>query len=285
MKLTYLGTAASEGWPALFCDCPICLEAQKRGGKDHRNRACALIDSDLLIDVSPDLYAARVRLDVSLSGVRTLLITHSHADHFALPQMGWYAPNFRKAARLEPLVIAGSEKTGEAYRAMYEAWNSRFTRDWLRFQVLRPFEPTELNNARVTLFPAQHGADGASVYRIERDGQSILYLHDTGLIYDEVWADLKRHAPVSLVSLDAVCGPNRASEGSGHMSFVQDAEIRERMLAEGVANDKTLFVSNHICIHCCTSNGAFIFHEDMENILRPLGLIPSYDGLSIDLSL
>ena len=220
-----------------------------------------------------------------LSGVRTLLITHSHADHFALPQMGWYAPNFRKAARLEPLVIAGSEKTGEAYRAMYEAWNSRFTRDWLRFQVLRPFEPTELNNARVTLFPAQHGADGASVYRIERDGQSILYLHDTGLIYDEVWADLKRHAPVSLVSLDAVCGPNRASEGSGHMSFVQDAEIRERMLAEGVANDKTLFVSNHICIHCCTSNGAFIFHEDMENILRPLGLIPSYDGLSIDLSL
>ena len=76
MKITYLGTAASEGWPAEFCECDICRAAMKRGGRDLRLRSCALIDDDLLIDVSPDIYAARVKLDVSLAHVRAVLITH-----------------------------------------------------------------------------------------------------------------------------------------------------------------------------------------------------------------
>ena len=48
MKITYLGTAASEGWPAEFCECDICRAAMKRGGRDLRLRSCALIDDDLL---------------------------------------------------------------------------------------------------------------------------------------------------------------------------------------------------------------------------------------------
>ena len=41
MKLQYLGTAAAEGMPAVFCQCPICREAARPGGKDLRiiNRA------------------------------------------------------------------------------------------------------------------------------------------------------------------------------------------------------------------------------------------------------
>ena len=34
MKFRYLGTAASEGWPALFCNCEYCLKAKKLGGKN-----------------------------------------------------------------------------------------------------------------------------------------------------------------------------------------------------------------------------------------------------------
>ena len=30
MKLTYLGTAASEGIPAPFCQCPVCQRAIRR---------------------------------------------------------------------------------------------------------------------------------------------------------------------------------------------------------------------------------------------------------------
>ena len=31
MKFKYLGTAAAEGFPAVFCDCEYCKEARKRG--------------------------------------------------------------------------------------------------------------------------------------------------------------------------------------------------------------------------------------------------------------
>ena len=38
MKLVFLGTAAAEAIPALWCGCNICREARRRGGKDIRRR-------------------------------------------------------------------------------------------------------------------------------------------------------------------------------------------------------------------------------------------------------
>ena len=50
MKIRYLGTAAAEGWPALFCSCPICAQARAEGGKNLRTRTQAILDGELLID-------------------------------------------------------------------------------------------------------------------------------------------------------------------------------------------------------------------------------------------
>ena len=33
MKIKYLGTAAAEGVPAIFCDCETCRYVRKHGGK------------------------------------------------------------------------------------------------------------------------------------------------------------------------------------------------------------------------------------------------------------
>lgn len=43
MKITYLGTAAAEGFPAMFCNCEYCREAKKLGGKNIRTRSQAII--------------------------------------------------------------------------------------------------------------------------------------------------------------------------------------------------------------------------------------------------
>ena len=56
MKFQYLGTAAAEGIPALFCNCDICRTAARRGGKELRMRSGALVNDKLLIDLSPDLF-------------------------------------------------------------------------------------------------------------------------------------------------------------------------------------------------------------------------------------
>lgn len=56
MKLKYLGTAAAEGWPALFCHCEACKKARKLGGKNIRTRSQAIADNRLLIDFCADTY-------------------------------------------------------------------------------------------------------------------------------------------------------------------------------------------------------------------------------------
>lgn len=39
MKLQYLGTAAAEGFPGMFCNCTACERARKAGGKNIRTRS------------------------------------------------------------------------------------------------------------------------------------------------------------------------------------------------------------------------------------------------------
>ena len=51
MQFQYLGTAAAEGWPAVFCRCKYCLEAQRLGGKNIRTRSQAIVNDDLLLDL------------------------------------------------------------------------------------------------------------------------------------------------------------------------------------------------------------------------------------------
>ena len=50
MKLRYLGTAAAEGIPGVFCDCKVCREARTKKGRFIRTRSQLLLEDELLID-------------------------------------------------------------------------------------------------------------------------------------------------------------------------------------------------------------------------------------------
>jgi len=82
MKIQYLGTAAAEGWPGIFCNCPVCREAVRRGGKNIRSRSQALVDDSLLIDFPPDSYYHMIQYHVPMAAVQNILLTHAHQDHF-----------------------------------------------------------------------------------------------------------------------------------------------------------------------------------------------------------
>lgn len=83
MKFRYLGTAAAEGWPAVFCNCDHCHRAKKAGGRNIRTRSQALINDDLLIDFPSDSYHHALHCGLDFSACRYLLVTHSHTDHFS----------------------------------------------------------------------------------------------------------------------------------------------------------------------------------------------------------
>ena len=81
MKLKYLGTAAAEGFPAVFCNCQYCREARELGGKNIRTRSQSLINDDLLIDFPPDTYHHFLTQSIEGDKIKYLLITHAHSDH------------------------------------------------------------------------------------------------------------------------------------------------------------------------------------------------------------
>lgn len=287
MKIQYLGTAASEGWPAMFCDCEICREAEKRGGKDHRFRSCAKVDNDILLDCSPDIYGAVHKLGASLRGIRHVAITHGHNDHFNVHQLHWYAPNFNHTPPTAALKIYGSTGVRQLFDKQEELWNDQYAVDWLEFVEINSFETARIDeHTTLTALPALHAreGEGAQTLLLERDGKRILYLHDTAEVVDAIY-DFLRGKHIDMVSLDATVGPKELKDGKGHMNFKRDLLAFNRMKEAGMADAATTLVVNHICIHAChdKETGRMYFHDDMQKMMSPHGVVVSYDGLELEI--
>lgn len=94
MKLTFLGSGAAEGYPALWCRCDRCQLARQRGGRNLRFRSAALLNDDLLIDIGPDVLASAIRLGVDLAPVQAALYTHPHTDHLDPSALMWRRKGF-----------------------------------------------------------------------------------------------------------------------------------------------------------------------------------------------
>lgn len=89
MKIKFLGTAAFEGVPSLFCNCPTCRRAREAGGKNLRSRLQALVNEDLLIDFPPDTVWHSIRFGLDWQKINTCLITHSHTPIICIPRT-WF---------------------------------------------------------------------------------------------------------------------------------------------------------------------------------------------------
>ena len=80
MKIQYLGTAAAEGWPGIFCRCDVCKKALRLGGKNIRTRSQAVIDDKILVDLPQDTYSHMLTYGLDMPNIRTLFVTHSHQE-------------------------------------------------------------------------------------------------------------------------------------------------------------------------------------------------------------
>ena len=81
MKVKFLGTAAAEGIPALWCECDVCRKAKQLKGKELRRRCSYFIDDDTIVDFGPDSYWQSMEFDVDLTLIKRVLFTHPHEDH------------------------------------------------------------------------------------------------------------------------------------------------------------------------------------------------------------
>ena len=274
MKLQYLGTSGAEGMPGIFCDCDICLEAEKRKGPNLRMRPCALIDDSILLDYSPDLYSARLRFGVRLSQVRNVFVTHPDAEHFHPELLEFYPYGSSIIRKGEGVTFYGNRSTKARFDAFMATRAGKRAEGYADYRLIEAFESISVNDITFTALPANHGVPGfCNLYLVERGSSSLLYAHDTGRLPESVWEYLK-NKKLTCVSMDASYGAHPTLD-SGHMNFAMDIETHERMLKEGILADGAYFILNHF-LHV-----GGMLHEEITAMMAPRGMLPAYDGMVI----
>lgn len=279
MKLKYLGTAAAEGIPAIFCECDTCKKARERGGREIRTRSQSIINNDLLIDLSADSYMHSIVNNIDFTPICHCLISHSHSDHLYPAELYMRLHGFSNVRdEIHTLNLYGSEKVRDNLKDTCKFDN--LTNDKaIDFHVIKPYEPFKLLDYTVTAFEATHDpSSGPVFYAIEQNGKCILHANDTGLFKDSVWEYIKSSGiHFDLVSLDCTGGYMDITYLDSHLDVNHCRKIKEELIKIGAADSDTVFVLNHF-----THNSNFVLYKELSEELKDEFII-SYDGLEIEI--
>lgn len=283
MQITFLGTAASEGFPNAFCDCENCAAARSAGGPSLRKRCSVLINTDLLIDLGPDLMAAAQQHGVSLAQLHYCLQTHEHEDHFdpshlvsrsaycgvyGTPRLHYYAAvgTLQKAA-----TSLGRDLPPEGL--LHPEVGERLN---LTVHPIEPFQRFAVGPYRVLSVAANHAPNlTAMLYVIEQNNRVLFYATDTGELSEPTWQALIDYGkPLNVVLLDHTFGLQGRS--TGHLNYEQFLEQVDRLRVEGLLATDARIYAHHIGHH---SNPP---HPALAAFAAPLGYAVAYDGLLVE---
>ena len=273
MKLKFLGTAAAEGIPSLFCRCERCQRARERGGREIRTRSQAIVNDGLLIDFPSDTFSHCTTYGIDLSSVNECIITHTHGDH----TFPWELHHLRRGNSTLPddyegFYLYGSEDIAERFDAPVKNTNSR-----LKIRTVKPFEPFDIRGIRVTALKAEHGTANPYFYMIEDGDKALLYAHDTQMFPKETWEYLRlRGVRFDVVSLDCTGGAAEHIEKYNHMYLGQNKVCRQKLLEYGLADESTRFILNHF-----SHNGPDVNYKEFCEIAEPYGFEVSSDGMEV----
>jgi phosphoribosyl 1,2-cyclic phosphate phosphodiesterase len=271
MFIRILGTAAAEGWPAVFCGCQTCRRARAAGGKDLRSRASVQIDDVFRIDLPPDTYSQAARFGLDLSVLKHLFFTHSHADHFALRELAYLAPPFAHDLANAPVKIYGNETVVGAIENTYSAVELP-----IELHRVEAFVPVQADYLTFTPVRAQHKPDEVALnYVVQSDSATVLYASDTGL-YDQATMEELARFRFDLLIIECTQG-TLDMPSTQHMGFSGVLELRRGLIGSGAARPDTRTVITHF------SHNIGMLHAEMEAVAAKEGIEVAYDGWSAEL--
>ena len=271
MKIKFLGTAAAEAIPALFCECDLCQHVRKHGGKDIRTRSQAVINDELLIDFPADTYLHVLRDGLELHKIHHCIITHPHPDHYYPEDIIIRNPGFATVKDSTPFTLYGTEET---IKRLSEGRGLNFDR--VALQEIRPFESFNAGDYKVTPLEADHGTQKPVIYLITKDNQTILYANDTGYFPESTWKWLEENKPhIDFVEFDCCYG--LLPQVTNHMGFDTVCDVKNRMVDMGLTDEKTIFCINHF------SHNIGSLHNELEKHAEKFGFIVAYDGLEVNI--
>ena len=275
MKFQYLGTAAAEGFPGMFCSCDTCEKARKAGGRNIRTRSQAVIDDCLLIDFPADTYHHILANGLKLQKIQHCIITHSHSDHFYpadFEMCGVGFAHFKSSFKFN--VYGGKDVYKKAKSAVDEY--SLNNEERVVPHLIKPFETFTAGGYSITPLPADHDpATSPVIYAISDKTSSMLYAHDTGMLKAEAWEWLKEsRLHFSFVSLDCTAGLLTGWK-NGHLGLDTCCEFAEMLKAARVADSSTMFCLNHFSHNCLAD------YDDIIPYAAKYGFDVSFDGKTV----
>ena len=285
MKLVFLGTAAAEGIPALWCNCDICREARKRGGKDIRHRCCYLVDDDTMIDFGLDIFDQARRENIDLPGLKRIILTHPHADHISPSELVYRRnPGFCTDVPDYKLDLIASKLT------MRETVRKLVSSNAAALEVTRLFDDLRIDPVQVEAgvwarsgdvellpVPASHAHGlGAMIYVIRRGDRTLLIANDTGMLTDESWSILDG-LRLDAAVIECTMGFRNPDAFKTHQGFNTTVAFREKLLAMRCLEADTPVYVTHF------SHNGFGLHEELQARFSPHGITVAYDGLKVEI--
>lgn len=272
MKITFLGTAAAEGFPAVFCNCPYCQEARVLRGKNIRTRSQTLINDDLLIDLPADTYHHFLQNGIEGDKIQYLLVTHSHSDHFYPEELQMRSGAFAHDMRAPSLHMYCGTGTYQALE------RSGGVPENVTAEVLAPYQTVTLGKYTVTALPARHKAGDGALFYVIRSDKTLLYAHDTGYFFDEVFSFIEKEKLVfDAVSLDCTNVDISISDEGVHMGLPNIERVLKRLSELGAVTENTVRIINHF------SHNANPLQHVLEKRTEGCGYHVAYDGYQLEI--
>lgn len=273
MKIQFLGTAAAEGIPAMFCQCPLCTRAAKTGGRQIRTRCGALVNDRILIDLTPDIYLHKLRYGLDLSKTAGIVVTHSHSDHFDGTELAKRSTeHYCQIEGEKPLAVYGNETVCSLGRESLKLEFGSDVNRSISFIPVKPYDMWELAGVRFCALPACHDpGETCLIYVIEDRNSRILYANDTGIVTQEVF-DFLEGMVFDLVSLDCTFGASKAPV-PGHMGMEENRLFLGELKKRGCLKENTAVYATHFSHNCG------MLHEELEEKGKIYGIKIAWDGM------
>ena len=278
MKIKYLGTAAAEGLPAVFCNCSVCRKARRLGGKNIRTRSQVIINDDLLVDFPMDTYLHALKHKLDLSAVKYVFITHSHMDHCYPQDLIMRGAPYAHGMTSPRITVYGNADVLGVFEEQTRREMKPSARDSIILNEIKPYEDVSAGDYTVTPLPAVHTAgENCFVYMITRGGKTYLHLNDTGILPESVYdAVAARTDRVDAVSFDCTYGFTEHGPGR-HMGAFDAVNETEKLRARRCVDDGTVKILTHF-----SHNGAEDYLR-LSKSAEAYGFVAAYDGFTLNL--
>lgn len=272
MDIQLLGTAAAEGFPAIFCDCEACGKARKAGGRNIRSRSSALIDGKIKIDMCPDSFMQLEKTHgINSKDIEYIFITHIHSDHFAAYEFQFLEKDFSSRKNSNKIQLYGSSDVENQIKHFLAVKNYQGN-----FTEVFPNQKVKLGeNYEVLSLKARHGTPNPLNYIFQKDGKKILYACDTGFYYDEDWKTVSGQN-VNLAVVECTGGPGKM-DYEFHMGLPKVLKYKKKAEEVGLTNSATKWILTHFSHNCGT------IHDEMCKAVEKLPFKIAYDGMKIEI--